>query len=921
MRDESESVFLNEAYLSLLGRMPDSGGASTYLAWLKKGKERSDVIYSLISSPEFSGKQKRWAEVHFAIVKLLRGDVSFYKYYAEILEHLAESRKLPARQSDLSDAPSRKFFLIDGLIVKVVRYIQNFGLIFDACSDESEHVAVDEIRKTFSFVVNDKVIAPVEFGSKFLLQFNCEASFRLSIKRVKTDSIYRVVDFNDTGIVANHESLNVAIVGRFESKTSIGALSVSFLQHLFEKYNCFLVDTRPSDSSWGSLDERYLPLKSSPTESPNVDVAIFTDVFSNGLSDENYKKVPAATIKIAYVVFDSSRLPSWWIDPLNTDFDAVITTSKWGKEMIEKSGVNIPVFYLPLSLTLDSYRTPPSKKRIPEKFRFGVVASFSDRKNLGQLVRCFYECFGSSDDVELLIHSPLSYGKAYDEVLEFISNNSIENIIISHSELNEFNYVSLMNSFDVYVLLSKGECYSITPRQAFALGKPAIISAGHAHDEIIESGLFSSIKVAGYEPATYEAFSGQAIGLQCYYSDRDICDSLRKAYYNFQDFSRNANLRIEYAEKFSNASLEYYYANLVSPKNIFLGVANEIYKDGICTNSRALYEKYRKIKNKASVSNGLRYKFQKIVVPVHDGGFFSVFNTFISHFVWNFGRSDVAVVVPDWRVTTLSTYRGNTKPMSFCYGTPGDGNIFTKIFLPIPDMPMALSDYDNEDFLSGEAIYYDDFNEKNEPLLTYIHARELYRSSDFQEWRSRYNRFYNRYFKLKDSVLTQIEYFKANHFDDAFMIGVHIKHPSHAIEQSNGFMPGVTQFVKAILDCAESRNLVNYRVFLATDQEAVVTSLKEIFGKRLVVRSDVVRTSHHDDAVYKELPSDQQLKEGHQIQNLVAADPSRWSVRMAEDVIIDAHLLASCNAFIHVTSNIATAVSYINPDVEMIYCE
>jgi hypothetical protein len=722
---------------------------------------------------------------------------------------------------------------------------------------------------------------------------------------------------NSSGSIKYFDSPTVVIVGRFEKNTGIGAHSLAFLNYLYDDFNCKLIDTRPHDSRWGEIDEKFSKLKVEHIEADQVDIAIYTDVFSNSLLDENYKKVPNAKIKIAYLVFDSTRLPSWWSDLLNSNFDAVITPSKWGKKMIEHSNVSLPVFHVPLFLDLSIFDPSSLPKNFKNKFRFGSVASFSHRKNVKQLVKCFIDCFGNSNDIELVIHSPLNFGVVYNEVLDIIKQRNVSNIIISHENLSEHDYVALMDSFDVYVLISKGECYSITPRQALALGKPAIISAGHAHDEIIESGLFTSVNVAGYEPAYYEAFDNQAIGLQCYYNDDDIRNALKTNYLNYKKKIEDKQKRIEYAQSFCNESLKHFYTNLVLPRDVFLENSNEVIKEGIIVNSGALYRKYADIKSVYSNKHELR----KIIVPVHDGGFFSVFNTFISHFVWNFGQSDVMAVIPDWRISTLRSYRSVVNPMSFCYGTEEDGNIFTKLFLPIPHMPLNLSDYNDDLFLKSDTVFLDDFNEKNEPLLTYIHARELYRSVDFHEWRGRYGRIYKKYFRITDTIKTQIEAMVFENFKSTYVIGVHIKHPSHAIEQPNSLMPVDSDFIRKIHQVIKDKELASYKIFLATDQDSVVENLMTEFGNRLIYRKDVARTSFDDDVKYKSLSKEDQMREGHQIQNLLASDSSRWSLKLAEDVIIDAHLLASCDAFIHVTSNIATAVSYINPEIEMIYCE
>ena len=50
-------------------------------------------------------------------------------------------------------------------------------------------------------------------------------------------------------------------------------------------------------------------------------------------------------------------------------------------------------------------------------------------------------------------------------------------------------YIEFISTFDCYVNLSKGEGFSIPPRESLALGIPCIISDNTAHKTICDSGL------------------------------------------------------------------------------------------------------------------------------------------------------------------------------------------------------------------------------------------------------------------------------------------------------------------------------------------------------------------------------------------------------------------------------------------------
>ena len=93
------------------------------------------------------------------------------------------------------------------------------------------------------------------------------------------------------------------------------------------------------------------------------------------------------------------------------------------------------------------------------------------------------------------------------------------------------------------------------------------------------------------------------------------------------------------------------------------------------------------------------------------------------------------------------------------------------------------------------------------------------------------------------------------------------------------------------------------------------------FGDRLACHGDVRRTRAVEDAAFNALSPKEKNQEGYQLQHLVAANRANWSIRMAWEVVRDAYAMARCHTLLHVVSNVSTAVSYMNPEIEMIFCE
>src|SRR6185312_2144608 len=89
-------------------------------------------------------------------------------------------------------------------------------------------------------------------------------------------------------------------------------------------------------------------------------------------------------------------------------------------------------------------------------------------------------------------------------------------------------------------------------------------------------------------------------------------------------------------------------------------------------------------------------------------------------------------VLPDWDVERLNRRLGD-KALSFCYGQPGDGNLYLKLFEPL--FGATQEEMQDERWLWRHATAPAfNHNEDREPLLTYKHAFDLYRDPDFPAW-------------------------------------------------------------------------------------------------------------------------------------------------------------------------------------------
>lgn len=718
----------------------------------------------------------------------------------------------------------------------------------------------------------------------------------------------------------SHNVPQVCVIGRTNFHTGIGAVAYAACE-LFSRYfptAFYPVNSGTAHGSHVTLPNgREVPVCRDLTA---MKAFFFTDVIWNGEHDLNYTLLPDHGLKIAHVAYDSDVLPPRWVEVLNNKFDCVYFSSNHLEKVAKNSGLKIPIGTLPIGLDIDSLLARNYKVN-SEKVRFGSVAAFHQRKGVEVLVESFLREFGDREDVELVIHSNLAIGDVYDGILAKIDALDVKNVKISNSNLGDVEKISLIESFDIFVNMSRGEGYSIGPREAMALGKALVLSQVGPHKDLLNVDGTFGVHAAIRIPARYPEIDNQVFGFQYGVTIDDTRYALRKAYQYIKEENDidAAFLRKRRASEFSFSKLGLDYAATLTPDLLkFKKSSKRSAFTHMPDNCRSIAKKLLgDFGSVLSVRN--RY-----VIPAHDGGFFSVFNALMSHVVWSLQEDRCGMVLPDWDVGRLIERQHDERLTSFCYGKPDDGNIWLKIFEPL--YGLSADEMNDRNFLySKSSLPETIWNQHREPLLTYIHAYDLYKSPDFGSFRRQYNAAYRDHVKLKKTYNDEIDTFCSTRLNRRFNIAAHVKHPSHMIEQPGKCIAHSQSFIDLIeckvQACGLSLDSDDWGVFLATDQDRVVQQFQNAFGSRLAVFEDVRRTKVSEDEIFDALPESEKAKEGHQVQHLVAANPESWSSRMALEVIRDAIVMSRCDVLFHVVSNVSTAVSYFNPDIEMYFVE
>ena len=702
---------------------------------------------------------------------------------------------------------------------------------------------------------------------------------------------------------------SVRIIGRFDSSSGIGKHGWSFLKALTASENdinieAVLTSHEILEKDLQALRDKGISVEPATRISGKSDFSIFCDVL--GQADENLHA--AGNINALYFVWDSSRIPKKFVDIIHKDFDFVLVPTSFVKDALINSGVAIDILILPL--VVDVPKLMPNKNN--NYFTFGFIGSYEDRKNVQLLIEAFSKNLGKVSN--LRIHLTYSH-KPPEEVHALIKQYENSNIHITFGEMKAKELNATLSEIDCFISLSMGEGYSFLPREYMHLERPVILSYSAAHKSIPKmDGLWFINSDIAY-PAFYPQIDGRQHGVFHGPYLEDVSNALTDIWKEIEFKQRRPSLAI-YARSLSAESLCDRYQTIFSPKGIIPSKSTSHISPDRCLTIKSdpLIAKYKLI-------NPTNLRLNKHVVIANDGGFFSVFNRYVSILVHELEEDPNSLIIPDWRISSLTEHLGHSKFTSFCYGTPLDGNIFLKIFSA--PFPIPLSYYEDADFLRDNAIIRTDYNEFKEPDLTYIHAYKLYKRKDFRLWREKYHNYFSRHINLRDDLQRKIKSFIREKFEDHYVISAHIRHPSHSMEQPGGRIPTVDVFKEIIDKQIEKASSVQdkpIKLFIASDQDSVIDYFRGYYPD-ILVTTHARRSSAEHDRVYQSANDSEKQKEGYQIQHIMASNSQNWSVQMADEVIVDAWLLAASNVFIHITSNVATAVSFINPKVSMIYCE
>jgi glycosyltransferase involved in cell wall biosynthesis len=185
--------------------------------------------------------------------------------------------------------------------------------------------------------------------------------------------------------------------------------------------------------------------------------------------------------RIAYTVWESTRLPEAWRAPLATA-DRIWIPSRWGRDVLVANGYEASrIDVVPEGVDLDVFHpaTPPAAAILARRgFRFLYVGKWEARKFTPELIKAFDDEFHATPDVHLVLACDNPFVKEFDlgARLRALRLRSPEKLLFVRRQADQRQIARLYASCHAFVHPTRAEGWGLPVLEAMATGLPVIVT-------------------------------------------------------------------------------------------------------------------------------------------------------------------------------------------------------------------------------------------------------------------------------------------------------------------------------------------------------------------------------------------------------------------------------------------------------------
>ncbi len=188
-----------------------------------------------------------------------------------------------------------------------------------------------------------------------------------------------------------------------------------------------------------------------------------------------------------YTAWETDRLPAHWPELLN-GLDGVFVPSSWNRQVLQASGVQVPIAVLPHVSEFQGRvpEAPPSQplaavlEQAAGHYMFYCISMWNERKNLPTLIQAFLEEFREEEKVTLLLKTDqrdwTSYRRSWRRL--FLqrsfgsSGKSLKKLVGAHPSRNKLIHLTdSLSPADLAWIHHQGDCFvSCTRGEGWGMG-------------------------------------------------------------------------------------------------------------------------------------------------------------------------------------------------------------------------------------------------------------------------------------------------------------------------------------------------------------------------------------------------------------------------------------------------------------------
>lgn len=177
--------------------------------------------------------------------------------------------------------------------------------------------------------------------------------------------------------------------------------------------------------------------------------------------------------------------------------DSIGSTSNCMKDELMKYIIHPKIFITPFGINEQKFKPIKSLNSHNDKIVIGTVKSLKNVYGIDILIKAFAEVLAIYPERNNLKLEIYGKGNQLKELEDLVEKLNLSKQVVFHGQINHDRVPEVLNTFDIYVALSRSESFGVAILEASACGIPVIVSNTAGLVEVVkenETGLIVPVE-------------------------------------------------------------------------------------------------------------------------------------------------------------------------------------------------------------------------------------------------------------------------------------------------------------------------------------------------------------------------------------------------------------------------------------------